>query len=154
MKKTIVLMFAGSLVVAPLAMAKGSMDDAEKALQAGTDYGISQFTSIEFDDDGHSPVELEGWVDEEWYVELDVTLDGSIEREQRRKHSGEAGGATAEEIRTYLASSREQGLAHVEEIDVRSNGGIEIEGEGQDGREVELVFRPGNNGPVRVERER
>ena len=42
----------------------------------------------------------------------------------------------------------------MEEIDVRSNGGIEIEGEGQDGREVELVFRPGNNGPVRVERER
>lgn len=153
MKKSIVLIFAGSLVAAPLAMARGSVDDAETALQAGTDYGISRFSSIEFDDDEQEPVELEGWVDDEWYVELDMALDGSIEREQRRKHRGEPKGVSADEIRNYLTASREQGLQLVEEIDIRSGGTVEIEGEDQDGLEIELVFRNGNTGPVRVERE-
>lgn len=77
MKKMIALTLAGTLAASPLAFAKGSLDDAETVLNAGSDYGITQFTNLEFDDDRDDPFEVEGWVDNEWYVELELSTDGT-----------------------------------------------------------------------------
>ena len=151
MKKLIAMTLVGGLVAAPLALAKGSFEDAERALQAANDYGISRFHSIEFDDDDHDPIEVEGWLDSDWFVELDMSTDGTIAREQRRQTRGEPAGLTADEVRGYLQAAREQGMQHVEEINVNSRGDVEVEGEDQNGRDLEVEFRGGDLTPVKVD---
>lgn len=151
MKKLIAMALAGGLVAAPLAMAKGSFEDAERVLQAASEYGITEFRSIEFDDDDHDPIEVEGWVDSAWSVELDMSADGTIGREQRRQSKGEPFGLTADEVRSYLQAAREQGMHVVEDFSVNSRGDVEVEGEDQNGRDLEVDFRGGDLTPVKVD---
>ncbi len=153
MKKMIALTLAGTLAASPLAFAKGSLDDAETVLNAGSDYGITQFTNLEFDDDRDDPFEIEGWVDNEWYVELELSADGAIEREKRRKRQGQPSGLSADEIRSYLDAASSEGLHYIEELEVRSGGRVEIEGEDSNGRELEVEFRNSSLSPFKVERD-
>ncbi|MDX1551134.1 MAG: hypothetical protein ABJM11_10160 [Marinobacter sp.] len=155
MKTIIALTLAGSMISAPAAMAKGSFQDAERILQAGSDYGITQFRSIEFDedDDDYDDIELEGWVDSDWYVELDMKDDGSVGREQRRKHDGEVYGLSADDVRDYLKAAQAEGMDKLEEFKVSSSGNIEVEGDDSSGREVEVDFRLGDLTPVKVQRD-
>lgn len=151
MKNLIMLALAGGLATAPLAMAKGTAEDVERVLQAGTQYGISQFHSIEFDDDGWERIEVEGWLAEGGYVELDMNDDGTIGRERRREQSGEPAGLSADELRDYLQAARGEGLVLIEEIDVDARGKIEFSGENEAGQELEVDFRRGDLTPVKVE---
>lgn len=153
MKKTLTIALISGLVAAPAAFAKGSFDDAERMLQVGSDYGISHFQSIEFDDDHDDDIEVEGWMGQDWFVELDLNRNGDIEREQRRKPKGEVYGLDADDVRTYMKAAQQQGMHMLEEFKVDRNGYIEVEGEDDNGRELEIDFRSGNPEPVKVERD-
>lgn len=102
----------------PAAFAKGSFDDADRMLQVGNNYGISHFQSIEFDDDHDNEIELEGWMGQDWFVELDLNGNGDIDREQRRKAKGEIYGVSADDVRSYLKAAQQQGMATIEELKV------------------------------------
>lgn len=151
MKTIIALALTGGMISAPAAMAMGSFEDAERILKAGSDYGITQFRSLELEYEDYDEIELEGWVDNNWYVELDMSDDGSINREQRRKHDGEPSGLTADEVRDYLKAAKAEGLDSLEELKVSSRGYIEVEGNDSSGRELEVDFRIGDLTPVRIE---
>jgi hypothetical protein len=151
MKTIIALALAGGMISAPAAMAMGSFEDAERILKAGSDYGITQFRSIEFEEDDYDDIELEGWVDNDWYVELDMNDDGSIGREQRRKHDGEPSGLSANDVRDYLNAAQAEGMTRLEEFKVSSRGYIEVEGDDASGRELEIDFRIGDLTPVRID---
>jgi hypothetical protein len=153
MKTIVALALAGSMISAPAAMAMGSFEDAERILEAGSDYGITQFRSLEFEYEGYDDIELEGWVDNDWYVELDMNDEGSIAREQRRKHGGEPSGLTADEVRNYLKATQAEGMDRLEELKVHSRGYIEVEGAAPSGRELEIDFRVGELKPVRIEQD-
>lgn len=152
MTKITVLSLVAAMVATPLALAEGSRDDAERALGTAADYGISEFRSIEFDDDGHKDVEIEGWMDD-WYVDLELDPAGNIEREHRRKFEGERYGLSRAEVADYLNAATAEGLVWLDELEVRRGGYVEVEGEDERGRELELDFRKGNLTPVRVERD-
>jgi hypothetical protein len=44
-------------------------------------------------------------------------------------------------------------MQYIEELEVRSGGRVEIEGEDSDGRELEVEFRNGSLSPFKVERD-
>ncbi len=86
-------------------------------------------------------------------MELDLNGNGDIEREQRRQPRGESYGLTASEVQDYLDAARQQGMAHIEELKIKRNGDIEVEGNDDNGRELEVDFRTGSLDPVKVERD-
>ncbi|MBY6033240.1 hypothetical protein KUV59_08680 [Marinobacter daepoensis] len=153
MKKILTVTLISSLVAAPFAMAKGSFDDAERMLKAGTDYGITHFQSIEFDDDRADDIEIEGWMGKDWFVELDLNGSGDIDREQRRKPKGEVYGLSADDVRDYLDAAQQQGIQTFEELKVKRSGQIQVEGDDENGRELEVDFRAGSFEPVRVKKD-
>src|SRR5690554_2651929 len=153
MNNTITIALISGLIAAPEAVAKGSFEDAERMLQVGSDYGITHCQSIESDDDRADDIEIEGWMGQDWFVELDLNGNGDIEREQRRKPKGEVYGLDASEVQDYLDAARQQGITQIEELKIDRNGYIEVEGEDDNGRELEIDFRSGNPEPVKVERD-
>ena len=147
MKTLMTITLIGALAASPLALAQTRVDQVEPFISAGTDYGISQFRSIEFDD-----VELEGWMND-WYVELDLNGDASIRKEERRKYQREPYGLSAQDVRNYLEAASAEGMHTVEEIKIDRRGEVDIEGEDASGRELELEFRKGKLEPTRIERD-
>ncbi|NWO05115.1 MAG: hypothetical protein HLX50_05275 [Alteromonadaceae bacterium] len=152
MKNLMTITLIGTLATAPLALAQTRVDQIEPFISAGTDYGISQFRSIEFDDDHYDDVELEGWTND-WYVELDLNGDASIRKEERRKYQREPYGLSAQEVRNYLEAASAEGMHTVEEIKIDRRGEVDIEGEDSSDRELELEFRNGELKPIRIERD-
>lgn len=155
MKTLIATTLAASLVAAPLAFASGTIDDARRAVQIGADYGISHFHSIELEDDrdDNGSMEIEGWVNGEWYVELDVNSDGSIRKEERRKRTDGPWGLSSADTLGYIEASVEQGMSRIEEIKINARGDIEVEGDDADGYELEIDYRSGSLEPTRVDRD-
>lgn len=152
MKTLITTTLAASLVAAPMAFASGTVDDVKRAVQIGSDYGITHFHSIELEDDhdDNGSMEIEGWVDGEWFVEIDVYRDGSIRKEERRKRADGPWGISSGEVLDYLDASVNQGMSRVEEIKAEANGDIEVEGNNANGRELEIDYRTGSMEPTKV----
>ena len=155
MKTLIATALTASLVTAPLAFASGTVDDAKRAIQIGSDYGISHFHSIELEDDrdDDGSMEIEGWVDKEWYVEIDVNSDGSIRKEERRKRVDGPWGLSAAEAADYIDASVKQGMSRIEEIQINTRGDIEVEGDNAEGQELEIDYRSGSMEPTKVDRD-
>ena len=142
---------AATFLVTPLALqAATSMSDVEAVVTASQDYGITHFREIEFEDGNRT--EVEGWVGEDWYVELDLS-GSNIDHEDREKRIDGPWGMSAEEVRQVARAAMDEGITRIEEIKIRSNGSIEVEGDDANGREIEVSFRQGNNTPVGVERD-
>ena len=153
MKMIVVTTLAGALLTAPLAYGSGSIDEARQAVGIGSDYGITHFRSIELEDDDDDRMEIEGWVDNDWSVELDVNGDGTIRKEERRKHSDGPWGLSSADVLDYIDATTEAGMARIEEIKVSSSGYVEVEGYTSNGQELEVDFRSGSMEPVKVERD-
>lgn len=151
MKKLITTALLSTLAISPLAMASGTFDEAEKALTAGSDYGITHFRSVELDDDNE--MEVEGWIEDGWYVEIDFDRNGNIEKEKRQKRGGQPWGISADDLRGYLDVARENGMTMLDEIEVTSDGYVEVEGDEDRGRELEIDFRIGDLSPVKIDRD-
>jgi hypothetical protein len=158
-KKTIISTATASALVASLtaasmAQAAGTVDETRRAVQIGTEYGITHFHSIELDDDfgiADSRIELEGWVDSEWYVELDVNADGSIQKEQRHKRTDGPWGMSAEQALSYIDASVNEGMQQIEEISADSRGNIEVDGNNASGQELEIDYHSDSMTPRKVE---
>ncbi|MGO1749156.1 MAG: hypothetical protein ACTHZR_02645 [Marinobacter sp.] len=155
MKMIIATALAAGLAAAPLAQASGTIDDAKRAVQIGSDYGITHFHSIELEDDRNDDgsMEIEGWLDSEWYVEIDVNNDGSIRKEERRKRTDGPWGLSSADTLDYIDASVNQGMSRIEEIQADANGDIEVEGDNADGQELEVEFRTGSMEPTRVDKD-
>src|SRR5690554_101658 len=155
MKTLIATALTASLVTAPLAFASGTVDDAKRAIQIGSDYGSSYFHSIELEDD-HDDVgsmEIEGWVDGQWYVELDIDSDGTIQKEERRKRNDGPWGLTAADVEKYIDASAKQGINRIEDIKINAKGEIEVEGDNAEGQELEIDYHAGSMEPTRVNKD-
>lgn len=98
-------------------------------------------------------MEIEGWLDSEWYVEIDVNNDGSIRKEERRKRTDGPWGLSSADTRDYIEASVNQGMSRIEEIQADANGDIEVEGDNADGQELEVEFRTGSMEPTRVDKD-
>lgn len=122
--------------IVPTAYAEVPIDRFEEALKAGNDYGISHYKEFEFDDDGS--VEIEGWIDKDWFVEIDVSGNGEVIHEERKRRKDGPWGMQDAEVRQTIEAAKTEGMTRLEEINISSGGQIEVEGEDDSGKEIEL----------------
>lgn len=134
------LALLGGLTTAAMAADRGlATDELSSLLDSANQHGFTHFEEISLDDSRH--LELEGWREDGWQLEVDMALeDGSLIREQRRKSETPDWGLTRDEVDQALASAREEGLQRFEQLDVDMGGTIEIEGYDAQNREIELYL--------------
>ncbi|MGP9832341.1 hypothetical protein [Marinobacter sp. NSM] len=151
MKTLTALGLIAGIAATPLAMADARLDDAKNAVALGKDYGIVEFRSIEFDDDYWGETEIEGWLEDGWYVEVEIDSNGNIDREKRTRSERESYGLSADAVVNYLDAASREGMVWFEDFDVNSRGFIDIEGEDDRGQDLDIDFRSDSLEPIRVE---
>lgn len=129
---------SGGLSSAALASEGGlSHSELEALLTQADQYGFSHYEEVSVDD--ASRLELEGWRDDGWQLDVDMLIeDGSLVHEEQRKGQIPDWSLTADELRQALANAREAGLQRFEQLDVDEEGHLEIEGYNAQNREMEL----------------
>lgn len=152
--KTFALMgLVAGIAVTPLAIADARLEDAKRAVALGTDYGIVSFESLEFDDDRHEEVEIEGWLEDGWHVELEINSNGEIEREKRSRYDREPYGISASDLVRYIEAASAEGMEWFEDIEISARGYVSIEGDDQRNDGLDIDFRVGSFEPVRIDRD-
>ncbi|WP_251977254.1 hypothetical protein [Salinicola avicenniae] len=105
-----------------------SYGELEGLLEEAGRYGFSRYEKFDVDhDDGM--IELEGWREDGW--ELDVAMrlnDGELLRESQRRSTTPDWSLDGDELRAALEQARQRGMQRFTELEVDSDGHIEIEG--------------------------
>lgn len=135
-KLTMRIVAISAVTAAFSARADVPVEKVEDALRAGSDYGIQSYKEFDFDDNGK--MEIEGWLDEEWFVEIDVSSQGEVLKEKRQRRIEGAWGMTEARVREVVEAAKTDGMTIIEEINLKPDGIIEVEGEDSLGREIEL----------------
>lgn len=144
-----VTLASASAAFAFAAAPAGMNDSVDAAVTAGTEYGLTHFIEIEFEDRGE--LEIEGWREDGWYVETEFGDDGSILDEKRERRIDGPWGMPADDVRRYARVAMERGMQRIEEIKIDNSGYVEVEGSNADGHDLEVYFRHGNFEPVNVD---
>jgi|AntDeeMetagen681_2_1112603.scaffolds.fasta_scaffold00046_11 hypothetical protein len=157
MKTAAGITLLSALALTPMAQAAGSMEDVNRIVKAASEYGISHFNELETEDGRMT--EVEGWLDDEWHVEVAISDAGEIGREKREKRIDGAWGMSADQVRQYAEAAFGEGLTRIEEISVDTSGHVEVEGyddsskKEEEGEELSVHFRLGVMTPSDVRRE-
>lgn len=136
MKTTIMTIALSTAFLVPPTYADTPIGQFDQALNASSKYGIKQYKELESDDDGK--VEIEGWVDNEWYAEIEVSDKGEIIHEKRERRIDGAWGMEEADVRRVIEAAETEGMTTIDEISISSTGVIEVEGEDSEGRDKEL----------------
>ena len=155
MKKMLLIPTSALLLAAAAGSAQADtqpLDRIDDILTYANDYGFSHIEEINVDDRGR--VEVEGWLDDEWYADVDFSIDNgeSLQEERKRLITG-AWGMSEEDVRQALDAARQEGMTEFESIDIDKSGIIEVEGREQNGRELELSLRQGSFAVTQMERD-
>lgn len=159
MKTAAGITLLSALALAPMAQAADSMAEVDRILTAASEYGISHFNELETEEVGMT--EVEGWLDEEWYVEVAISDSGEIGREKRQKRIDGTWGMSGDQVRQYAKAAFSEGLTRIEEISVDTRGHVEVQGYGSSSNggagdkeeELSAHFRLGDTTSVDVHRE-
>ncbi|MCG7601273.1 PepSY domain-containing protein [Halomonas sp. McH1-25] len=117
----------------------GTLSDSQldRILERASQYGFAQYEEISLDDGER--VEIEGWRDDGWHLDVDMlATSGELVHEEQRKSQIPGWSLSGDELRQALASAREAGLQRFGQLDVDDNGHLEIEGYDTHNREVEI----------------
>ncbi|MHB0775644.1 hypothetical protein [Halomonas sp. WWR20] len=126
-------------------------DELHRMLKHASQYGYTHYEEISLDDeDAH--LELEGWRDDGWHLDVDMRVsDGHWVHEEKSKSQIPDWSLTGEQVREALASAREAGLERFSQLDVDADGHLEIEGYDAQQREIELRLDSSNFAVTEVE---
>jgi len=155
MKKMLLIPTSALLLAAAAGSAQADtqpMDRIDDILTYANNYGFSHIEEINVDDRGR--VEVEGWLDDEWYADVDFSIDNgeSLQEERKRLITG-AWGMSEEDIRQALDAASQEGMTEFESIDIDKSGIIDVEGREQNGRELELSLRQGSFEATQMDRD-
>ena len=155
MKKMLLIPTSALLLAAAAGSAQADtqpLDRIDDILTYANDYGFSHIEEINVDDRGR--VEVEGWLDDEWYADVDFSIDNgeSLQEERKRLITG-AWGMSEEDVRQALDAARQEGMTEFESIDIDKSGIIEVESREQNGRELELSLRQGSFDVTQMDRD-
>lgn len=142
-----------------LAVAAGSaqadslpMDRINDVLSHANEYGFSHYEEVSIESRGR--VEVEGWLDDEWYADVEFSLDnGETLQEKRERLISGAWGMSEDDIRQALDVASQEGMVEFEDLDIDKSGIIDIEGRGEDGRELEISVRQGSAEVTQIDRD-
>ncbi|MGQ7262506.1 PepSY domain-containing protein [Vreelandella sp. V005] len=129
-----------------------AMDRIDDVLNHANNYGFSHYEEISIESSNR--VEVEGWLDEEWYADVDFSLDnGETLQEQRERQITGAWGMSEDDIRQALDVASQEGMVEFESLDINKNGIIDVEGRGENGRELEISVRQGSSEVTQIDRD-
>ncbi|CAO1658771.1 PepSY domain-containing protein [Halomonas sp. NYA30] len=155
MKKMLLIPTSALLLAAAAGSAQADslpMDRIDDVLTHSNDYGFSHYEEISVK--GRGRVEVEGWLDEEWYADVDFSLDnGDTLEEKRERLITGAWGMSEDDIRQALDVARQEGMVEFEDLDIDKSGIIDIEGRGENGRELEISVRQGSSDVTQIDRD-
>lgn len=153
---TIKMLIAGSLATLALVATTAQADDTlpverlDAVLERGAAYGFTHYLEIEGKERGQ--VEIEGWLDDEWQAEVRLALDsGELFKEERKRRDDSPWGMSEAEVRLAMEAAVAEGMAEFEEIEIKRDDLIEIEGRDDRDRELEVTTRQGEREVVEVE---
>ncbi len=129
-----------------------AIDRIDRVLDTAAAYGFTHYEEIEIKSSGRADVE--GWLDDEWYADIEFSIDsGETLKEERKRLITGAWGMSEEDVRQALAVAHAEGMSEFEEINIDKHGMIEIEGRDQNGRELEVKLRLGSDEASAIERD-
>lgn len=119
------------------------LDRIDEILTYTNDYGFTHYEEISIKSSDR--VEVEGWLDSEWYADVEFSLDNgnTLEEERKRLITG-AWGMSEDDIRQALNIASQEGMTEFEEIEISKSGTIDIEGRDQNGRELDVKMGHGS----------
>lgn len=155
---TIKMLIVGSLAALALGATAAHADDAlpvgslDAVLERGAAYGFTHYLEIEAKERGQ--VEIEGWLDGEWQAEVRLALEsGELYKEERKRRENGPWGMSEAEVRQAMEVAVAEGMAQFEEIELKRDDLIEIDGRDEGGRELEVTTRRGEQTALKVERD-
>lgn len=155
MKKMLLIPTSALLFAAAAGTAQADslpMDRINDVLTHANDYGFSHYEEVSIKSRGR--VEVEGWLDEEWYADVEFSLDdGETLQEKRERLITGAWGMNEDDIRQALDVASQEGMVEFEDIDIDESGMIEVEGRDENGRELEISLRQGTGQINNIDRD-
>ncbi len=155
MKKMLIIPTSALLFAAAVGSAQADslpIDRIDDVLGHASAYGITQYEEISID--GRGRAEVEGWLDDEWYADVEFSIDsGETLQEQRERLITGAWGMSEDDIRQALQVAQQEGMTEFEDIDIDKNGIIDIEGRDESGRELEISVRQGSTDVTQIDRD-
>ncbi|CAM3600021.1 PepSY domain-containing protein [Halomonas sp. FME1] len=155
MKKMLLIPTSALLLAAAAGSAQADslpMDRIDDVLTHAGDYGFTHYEEISIKSRGR--VEVEGWLDDEWYADIDFSLDdGETLQEQRERLVTGAWGMSEDDIRQALNVASQEGMVEFEDLDMDKSGMIDVEGRDENGRELEISVRQGADQVSEIDRD-
>ncbi|MDN6298593.1 MAG: PepSY domain-containing protein [Halomonas sp.] len=155
MKKMLLIPTSALLLAAAAGSAQADslpMDRIDDVLTHANEYGFSHYEEVSIENRGR--VEVEGWLDDEWYADVEFSLDnGETLQEQRERLITSAWGMGEDDIRKALDVASQEGMVEFEDLDIDKTGIIDVEGRDKDGHELEISVRQGSSEITQIERD-
>ncbi|MGP9498553.1 PepSY domain-containing protein [Halomonas sp. AOP43-D1-4] len=155
MQKMLLIPASALLLTAAASSAQAdalSMDRVDEVLVPAVDYGFTHYEEISIKSRGRA--EVEGWLDDEWYADVEFSLgNGETLKEERKRLITGAWGMSEEDVRQALEVARKEGMSEFEDIDIDKGGIIDIEGRDENGRELEISLRQGSYEITEIDRD-
>ncbi|RBI67136.1 PepSY domain-containing protein [Vreelandella sulfidaeris] len=155
MKKMLLIPTSALLLAAAAGSAQADslpMDRIDDVLTHANDYGFTHYEELSIK--GRGRAEVEGWLDEEWYADVDFSLDnGETLEEKRERLITGAWGMSEDDIRQALDVASQEGMTEFEELEIDKSGIIDIEGRDENGRELEISLRQGSYEVTQIDRD-
>ncbi|EHJ93946.1 hypothetical protein [Vreelandella boliviensis] len=155
MKKMLLIPTSALLLAAAAGSAQADslpMDRIDDVLTHANDYGFSHYEEVSIKSRGR--VEVEGWLDDEWYADVEISLDnGDTLKEKRERLISGAWGMSEDDIRQALDVASQEGMVEFEDLDIDESGIIDIEGRDENGRELEISVRQGSSEVTQIDRD-
>ncbi|MBT2771715.1 MULTISPECIES: hypothetical protein [unclassified Halomonas] len=155
MKKMLLIPTSALLLAAAAGSAQADslpMDRIDDVLTHANDYGFSHYEEVSIKSRGR--VEVEGWLDDEWYADVEISLDnGDTLKEKRERLISGAWGMSEDDIRQALDVASQEGMVEFEDLDIDRSGIIDIEGRDENGRELEISVRQGSSDVTQIDRD-
>lgn len=155
MKKMLLIPTSALLLAAAAGSAQADslpLDRIGDVLTHANAYGFSHYEEISVESRGR--VEVEGWLDDEWHADVEFSLDnGETLQEQRERLITGAWGMSEDDIRQALNVASQEGMVEFEDIDIDEGGIIDMEGRGENGRELEISVRQGSYEVTQIDRD-
>ncbi|MGP9634891.1 PepSY domain-containing protein [Halomonas sp. AOP43-A1-21] len=155
MKKMLLIPTSALLFAAAAGSAQADslpMDRIDDVLTHASEYGFSHYEEISIKSRGRA--EVEGWLDDEWYADIEFSLDnGETLQEKRERLITGAWGMSEDDIRQALEVAAQEGMVEFEDLDIDKSGIIDIEGRDESGRELEISVRQGSSEVTQIDRD-
>lgn len=155
MKKMLIIPASALLLTSVAGAAQAENQPLERiddVLSHAETYGFTHFEEIETKSRGR--VEVEGWLDDEWFAETRFALDsGETLREERERLITGAWGMSPADVRQAFELAQTEGMTEFEEIEIDESGMIEIEGRDSEGQELEISLRQGSDQITEIDRD-